>query len=1032
VTEWSPACPGYELWDQPERGYLYGPREEVELFDRLAERAWLAYPGTPDGKGQMAPRENVGDQWLTVVYHQLENHQGTYLLADGNEWVASRADDGSLHCLPAEPVPEDAPGEDVERWRVTALATDVFTASVVAIDTLLASADEPYAVSWQEMDAYQKSPAFQNANFLVDMIRLGEGRTFPIYRYWCRVVEGKEPSICPNADPPADPRDRAVLRHYLPAIERRFRDLHLVEDGQTIHWVGRQASLGSLCRCFVPSAQAEVAGAVPASTTHEDSMTTEPIPYTLGQLIFDLEGSERAYQDNLRVADTIEAEDGHNLFAYGFRHRAAALLFEPDPSRQPGIDRIQVLCDEEWGTGLKAENVRRLRGRVCSKLCIGIEQADAMTLNSIADAVGPKAPASQPIRPRSEAMSPIDPSEKLQAILQKADLSHQKKLEEERLSQEEQHRSQHFINVLNSVRYHTAKQLYESTDRQVEATESDADRFYPLWVDRFLDLGRELNANGLQYQLGELDACIQEGPGEEAGHYAVDLVRLACRQDREQLDRFLRAAGANPELHGVRPMLHKIADKLLEMRNRLWVDSLTEAARQRPQEGSNRLPELASGQFRQLREALDRANLPLQQAGEAAKGVDSAPETSFVQLVEQLVCIGEAIRDAGLDMGLTRLSSRNEIAQHAIELLRLGCEKDLAGLVQGLRHARQQGDAYETWLRYWLRKVVEGFLDVEQARKAIPESAERVGDTLHETGDGSPSTSDRETARVSLGLVIALKEEFSELFREIKGSCSVEIDGVTGNRFYRFERPGATAPYQCVAIWAGEMGPEKAILVTERLLEVCNPSTVANLGIAAGVDKDVRVGDVVVATQVDNYLHRTKAVPAGGGDEFALEWSGIVYPCSQDLIAAIRNFQFAHLDDYRLWRKRSSNRLKKFVPDEQRTQLLQRDLVRKQVEYVEGHVASGPIVGASSVFCDWLKQRDRAFLGLEMEAAGVLATLYARADLKRSLILRGISDYGDERKKELDEVKAGALRRYAMCNALHLLWLLLKVDALPR
>jgi hypothetical protein len=32
-------------------------------------------------------------------------------------------------------------------------------------------------------------------------------------------------------------------------IEQRFRQLHLIKDGQTIHWVGRQTSLGTVCHC---------------------------------------------------------------------------------------------------------------------------------------------------------------------------------------------------------------------------------------------------------------------------------------------------------------------------------------------------------------------------------------------------------------------------------------------------------------------------------------------------------------------------------------------------------------------------------------------------------------------------------------------------------------------------------------------------------------------------------------------------------------------------------------------------------------
>ncbi len=52
------------------------------------------------------------------------------------------------------------------------------------------------------------------------------------------------------------------------------------------------------------------------------------------------------------------------------------------------------MCDE-WGTALKAENIRRLRGKVYSRLDIGILEANAMTLDAVAAALragaaGPK------------------------------------------------------------------------------------------------------------------------------------------------------------------------------------------------------------------------------------------------------------------------------------------------------------------------------------------------------------------------------------------------------------------------------------------------------------------------------------------------------------------------------------------------------------------------------------------------------------------------------------------------------------------
>jgi hypothetical protein len=66
-------------------------------------------------------------------------------------------------------------------------------------------------------------------------------------------------------------------------------------------------------------------------------MSKELPPYTLGQLILELEGSERAYQENSRTADRVEARDGHNLASTWWRVQAAALLFQADPARQPGL-----------------------------------------------------------------------------------------------------------------------------------------------------------------------------------------------------------------------------------------------------------------------------------------------------------------------------------------------------------------------------------------------------------------------------------------------------------------------------------------------------------------------------------------------------------------------------------------------------------------------------------------------------------------------------------------------------------------------
>jgi hypothetical protein len=83
---------------------------------------------------------------------------------------------------------------------------------------------------------------------------------------------------------------------------------------------------------------------------------------------------------------------------------------------------------------------------------------------------------------------------------------------------------------------------------------------------------------------------------------------------------------------------------------------------------------------------------------------------------------------------------------------------------------------------------------------------------------------------------------------------------------------------------------------------------------------------------------------------------------------------------------------------------------------LSGHIASGPIVAASSKFVDWIRRRDRTLVALEMEAAGLMGALYARLDVALALVIRGISDFGDERKSQIDATEGGLYRRVAMNN----------------
>ncbi len=144
-----------------------------------------------------------------------------------------------------------------------------------------------------------------------------------------------------------------------------------------------------------------------------------------------------------------------------------------------------------------------------------------------------------------------------------------------------------------------------------------------------------------------------------------------------------------------------------------------------------------------------------------------------------------------------------------------------------------------------------------------------------------------------------------------------------------------------------------------------------------------------------------------------------------------RNFKFVHRKAFLDWQAHCARELRRLLPGEKLKDLIVNGMLRDRVQMTEGHLASGSTVGASRAFTDWLKTRDRAYLALEMEAAGLMAAVYKQTDPKHTLVLRAISDYGDERKEELDKVRKGALRRYAMHNAIHLLWRFFDAGILP-
>jgi nucleoside phosphorylase len=277
---------------------------------------------------------------------------------------------------------------------------------------------------------------------------------------------------------------------------------------------------------------------------------------------------------------------------------------------------------------------------------------------------------------------------------------------------------------------------------------------------------------------------------------------------------------------------------------------------------------------------------------------------------------------------------------------------------------------------------------------------------------------------VDVGIVIALPEEMREVLA-LAGSYvrhpARDLDT------YLFTRRA----YRCAVTLVGEMGETQAGLFTERLISALDPGIVLSMGIAGGLN-DLLAGDVHVPSQAAQYIQDAKAAPAAGGG-FSIVPGAPAYRADFALLKAVRTFEFDHPAGHKQWVADGAADLAELLPDPAKRGALVTDRqVRGDVRLLaDGHVATGPIVGAARAFSNWIRTHDRNVKSLEMESAAVLLAAQTRTEPKRALAIRAISDFGDEHKKELDQKGEGVLRRYAMRNAVRLLWALLDAEALP-
>ncbi len=259
-----------------------------------------------------------------------------------------------------------------------------------------------------------------------------------------------------------------------------------------------------------------------------------------------------------------------------------------------------------------------------------------------------------------------------------------------------------------------------------------------------------------------------------------------------------------------------------------------------------------------------------------------------------------------------------------------------------------------------------------------------------------------EKKEYDIGLIVPLKEEFQYIADIASVKSHQPYDGAF---FYEMDF-GGTNTIACIV---GEMGPLPASQATNRLLSFAKVKLVILLGLAGALDKDVLLGDVVVAEEVNEYLAKSKAVEAGESYEFKI--SGRHTRIDYSLREVVNNFDISGGDCLAKWHNSAK------ADFDALESVVDRSLCKSPPGFHVGSIASGDVVGAAKAFTDQLLKIDRKFLALDMEAAGVVKAASDRLNPVRVLAVRGISDFADERKKEFDDQGKGAWRRLSVRNA---------------
>lgn len=227
----------------------------------------------------------------------------------------------------------------------------------------------------------------------------------------------------------------------------------------------------------------------------------------------------------------------------------------------------------------------------------------------------------------------------------------------------------------------------------------------------------------------------------------------------------------------------------------------------------------------------------------------------------------------------------------------------------------------------------------------------------------------QDVQQVDFVIITALEEERDAVLAKLDSYSRLEKDGLDTHTYYetdvRSQRSDGVS-YRVIVTSLAMMGPIMAAQKAQAVVARWHPQNVLLVGIACGLPERTKLGDVLVSTQIADYV--LGKVPPKGPRE--IRW--IVHQVGANLLDTALNL----------------------APGEWIDLITVSRPGEGQPTRHANVIASGGEVVSNAVLIKSWKRQWAKLVGIEMEAGGVASGLLNTPDHPEFLMIKGVSDHG--------------------------------------